>query len=93
MDFRSPRLRFLWGWRVRKLETMAPKTIPVPDSIWRSLEAMRADFLSKETVVARWEPLSVDVEVQNWARAVTASGALTAALSAVAAEDPELADQ
>ena len=73
--------------------TMAPKAIPVPDSIWRSLEALRADFLSKETVVARWEPFSVDVEVQNWARAVTASGALTAALNAVAAEDPELADQ
>ena len=75
------------------LGTMAPKTIPVPDSIWRSLEAMRADFLLKETVVARWEPLSVDIEVQNWARAVTVSGALSAALNAVAAEDPELADQ
>lgn len=77
----------------RKLRKMSPKTIPVPESTWRSLEAMRADFLANEAVSDRWDCGPVAAETREWAQAVTASGVLRAALEAVAAEDPELADQ
>lgn len=62
------------------------------EPVAQNLARLRQSYLASERVVRRWEQPVVDSSVYEWVETLKRSGALRAALDAVASEDPELAD-